>query len=571
MNRLSLLLLVILSAAFLGLLAPYIVQPSLYTLQNDSSTFYHANPAALEQISQERSAELSTLMQDLLDAPRPVVLNIRIRDFEEAQRAFEEYKDMSHTFDNLAVSLELSASAVGDFQRENRKNLAALERMINESARFAEIKQLEIRYRSEDNEALLYTITYEGEAVQQALAQTSEEFREREPDMLEISGQLGLNTTRYLEAVELLKEIVEESRREQEVRAGSQPSLSPSSLTLNVTPSSGRYGDTLEVTGVSTPLTTPEVTLVLDSRDWKTLTPDAGGMFRTPFPIGRIRAGDHVIFASSGQLYSNIVAFTVFPAETSLTLDTGPGGEWDQVLCAGSLSAGAIPVRNAPVRVVIDGFEDQLTMTSDDGTYSVVVVLTEGEHTLQAVFDDTGFPLLPSSSAIQNVSVFPRASLIVTVLIGGGMLALTSVGAGWYLTKSRRRVSNAPDTTAGSPVIAPGEEPGPEQAPPTPSPLDILIRYRELVEEMHWSEAAHLLFSFLRDRLVYRNTRQFPKAMTAREFAALFSETPLATPFRSFVARYEEVRYGGRVLNISDPLLSCWNAILSRFDEGWHE
>jgi|MTBAKMStandDraft_1061839.scaffolds.fasta_scaffold04503_5 hypothetical protein len=570
MNRLALLLLVILSAAFLGLLAPSIIQPSLYTLQNDSVTLYHANPAALEQLSQERSAELSTLMQDLLDAPRPVVLNIRIRDFEEAERAFEEYRETSRSFDSLAVSLELTESAVGDFQRENRKNLAALERMINESARFAEINQLEIRYRSEDNEALLYTITYEGEAVQQALAQIGEEFREREPDILEISGQLGLNTTLYREAVELLEEVVDESRREQEVRAGSQPALSQSSLMLGVTPKSGRYGDTLQVTGSYTFLNLPQVILVLDSRDWKTLTPDASGVFRIPFPIGKIRAGDHVIFASSGQIYSNIVAFTVLPTETSLTLDTGSGGEWDEVLCTGSLSAGEIPVRNAPVRVVIDGFEDQLTMTSDEGTYSVIVVLTGGGHTLQAIFDDPGFPLLPSSSAIRNVSVFPRANLIVTILIGGGILALTSVAAGWYLTKSRRRVITAPGTTAGSPVTAPGAEPAPESSA-FPSPPDVLIRYRELFEEKRWREAAHLLFSSLIDRLVYRNTRQFPKAMTAREFAGLFSETPLAAPFRSFVARYEEVRYGGRVLNIRDPLLTCWNAILSRFDEGQHE
>jgi hypothetical protein len=567
MNRLSLLLLIILSGTFLGLLAPYIVQPSLYTLQNDSSTLYHANPAALEQISQERSAELSTLMQDLLDAPRPVVLNIRIRDFEEAERAFGEYREMSHTFDNLAVSLELSASAVGDFQRENRKNLAALERMINESARFAEISQLEIRYRSEENEALLYTITYEGEAVQQALAQTSEEFREREPDILDISGQLGLNTTRYLEAVELLKEIVDESRREQEVRAGSPLVLTQSSLTLDVVPKSGRYGDTLQVTGVSLDL--PEVTLVLDSRDWKTLTPDESGAFRTTLPIGKIRAGDHVIFASSGQRYSNIVTFTVLPAETSLTLDMSPGGEWDQVLCTGSLSAGDIPVRNAPVRVVIDGFEDQLTTTTEEGTYTILVVLTEGGHTLQAVFDDPAYPLLPSSTTIRSLSVSPRPSLPLTLLVGGGILALASAGAGWYLVKGRRR--SIPTSAPGEPVLIPGEEPGPEQAHPLPSPLDILIRYRELFEGKRWSEAAQLLFLSLRDRLVHRAAPRIPKAMTPREFAGLFAATALAAPFRSFVARYEEVRYGGFSLSVKDPLLTFWNAILSLIEEGRHE
>jgi hypothetical protein len=47
MRRLSLAILVVLSVGFLALLSPFILNPELYTLYNDSYTSYHTNPAAL--------------------------------------------------------------------------------------------------------------------------------------------------------------------------------------------------------------------------------------------------------------------------------------------------------------------------------------------------------------------------------------------------------------------------------------------------------------------------------------------------------------------------------------------
>jgi hypothetical protein len=562
MNRMAVIGAALLSLAFLALLSPFILHPVLYTFENESSTPYQANPAALEQLSQEKSADLSALMQDILDAPQPIVLNIKIRDFEEAERAFEEYREQSRSFDSLVVSLELSESAVGDFQRENRKNLAALERMINESAQFDEINRLEIRYRSEDNPTLLYSVIYEGEAVHQALSKTSGQFREREPDILGISRELGLNATRYQEAVDTLEEIVEADRVRQEERAASQPVLNPSTLTLSVSPLTGTYGDTLQVTGTHTFMRLTEVVLILDSRDWKTVRPDENGIFRTTLPIGRIRSGIHVLFATSGDLYSNIMSFTIGPSDTTLSLECDPAGS--EVACTGSLFAGEVPVKNAPVRILVDGSDQVQAETAADGTYAAVLTLAEGDRTLQAVFDGEGYPLNPSESVIRTVTISPVTPLPLAVLVGIGFMGIASLGAFWYL----RRQARAPVTRPAEEAEADAAPALSDQEPPLPLPIDVLISYQDLVAAGKGSEAAHLLHRSLIGRLFPRIID--PSAKTPRELLALLMDSSPAVPFRSFINRYEEVRYGGLPIKARDPLLSHWNEVLALLEEGSH-
>jgi len=562
MKRLSLLVLIILSAVFLVLLAPSVLQPELYSIYNESSTPYHSNPATLQEYSSERSEDIQALMQELLDTPQPIVFNIKIRDFEEAEREFEEYREKSEYFNDVVVNLDLSESALGDFSRENRRNMDALERMINQSAGFDEINRLEVRYRSEENPALLYTISYEGEAVHSALQKTATQFRDREPDILEISDDLGLNTTRYEEAVSMLGEIIEEDRKEQEERELNRPELNISSLSLSVVPDSGRYGDALLVAGGYTYRRLPEVTLVLDSRDWKTLEPDANGIFSTLLPIGRIRSGEHVIFATTGTLYSNIVPLTVIPTDTVLTLETWPGDRWAEVFCYGELYAGPIPLANAPVRILVDDFEALTVETGQDGFYFGSVNLTRGNHTLQAVFDDPAFPLNPSESGIQAVAIAPSVPFLLAVSVGGGFILLAFLGSVWYLRR-REQVMTAEAATFSRTM------PGPARAPPAlRSPVDTLIRYRDLFDAGEWSMAAVLLYRSLIERATPLPGPGEPYTLTPRELADRFSATSAGRPLRSFVSRYEEVRYGGLPLKQRDILLIHWNAVLAVFEEG---
>lgn len=560
MNRIALLVAGLLCVVFLFLLGPFILHPTLYTIENDSFTPTQANPAALEQLSQEKSGELYGQMQDLLDAPRGIVLNIRIRDFEEAERAFEEYREQSRSFDNLVVSLELDESAVEDFRKENRKNMAALEQMINESARFEEVNRLEVRYRSEENPSLIYTVIYEGEEVHRALERTSGEFRNRTPDMLDVSRDLGLNTTRYEEAVEELRELVEANRARQEQRAADQPALSPARITLSVVPAAGRYGDVLQVRGTHTFMRLPEVVLFLDSREWQTVSPDEHGIFGTTLAIGRIRSGTHLLFARSGSLNSNIVSFSVEPVATTLTLDADPGSRWDELLCRGTLAAGDVPVSGAPVVVRSDGIDVLQLVTEPNGTYEASLTLPEGEHVLQTVFEAGGYPLLPSESGAITVTVSPEPGLPLTLLAVIGSACLAALGAVWYIRRRGAVPEAAVAETPGEVILS-----RPGQPPPLPGPVDVLISYQELFAAGDYGGAVLCLYRSLTGRL-------FPgaglRAKTPRELLADLAGSPVSGLFSSFVGRYEEVRYGGLPLRPQDPVLTHWNAVMSLLEEG---
>jgi hypothetical protein len=448
---------------------------------------------------------------------------------------------------------------VGDFRKENRKNMAALEQMINESSRFEEINRLEIRYRDEENPALLYTVVYEGEAVQRALAGTAGEFGERSPDVLEISQELGLNTTRYQEAVEALRELVEANRARQEQRASDQPALNPARITLSVIPATGSYGSTLQVTGTSALLKEQEITLYLDSREWKTVVPDENGDFATTLAIRKIRPGEHLVFARSGLLDSNIVSFEVIPLDTQLYLDFWPGDRWEELFVYAELYAGNIPVTNASVAVLVDGVEALTLETDEYGSVYGSVNLTAGEHSLQLSFDGDGYPLNPSETEIFSITAAPAASLPVTLVAGIGFVGMAALGAVWYLRRRRPvPVPEEPGTEAGTVHII-------EPKPPLPGPVDVLIRYQDLFAAGEWGEAAYHLLHSLTARLFLVSDEVLAK--TPRELLASLPGSPAAVPFASFVGRYEEVRYGGFPLGVQDPLLTHWNAVLSRIEE----
>ena len=557
MIRGTLILVVLLAAAFLLLLAPAILSPALYTPASGSPTAYHANPAALGERSQEQSAELSVLMQDLIDSPQPVALNIRIRDFEEAERALEEYSRQSQRFDRLVVTLDLSDSAVGDFRRENQKNRASLERILNESARFAEIDQLSIRYRDEENPALLYTVTFEGEAVQNALARTTTEFVNRSPDLLDISSGLGLETSRYLEAVDLLNDMVVINRAIQDGRQAARPDLHPSTLTIAVIPESGRYGDELWITGTRTSLPDTPVTLVLDSRDWQTVEPDEAGIFRTTLPIGRIRSGEHLLYAAVGKLYSGIVSFTVHGSDTSLTLDLSSGTRWDVVTCTGTISTGGMPVAGAPVSIVSDGSAAGTATTNLAGVFTTTVTLSAGEHTLQAVFDDDDFPLDPSWSEEKNVNLSPAPGLLILLLLGGIVISGAVAGAAWYIRRSRE---DEPAPSLQGPL---SWTPGPGSATPQSGIADISSRYQELVTAGDPASAARLLLHALIDRLFSPEKTMNPYSLTPRELAAHAAGEPYEAPLNAFTRGYEQIRYQGLAVGESDSLFAAWNDVLT--------
>jgi hypothetical protein len=570
MTRLSLLTFILLSLIFLVLLSPYIGSPVLYTIEMDATTSFHTNPKALILLSQEKTGELTSLMQELLDAPEPIMLNLKINDFEEAEYAFAEYQEKSRYFDNFVVTLELTDSAVGGFQRENRKNIVALEQMINESARLEELNRLEIQYRSEDNPSLLYTVTYEGEAVQQFLSESTGGYHERSTTILEISEKLGLNTEKFEESVGIANEIATARKQEQQERRDFIPSLTQNTLNLAVTPESGIYGDSLTIAGTLISSEQKPITLYLDSQEWKTLLTDENGIFRTSFTIVKFRSGTHFIYAQSGLLYSPIVSFNVLQTDSFITLDVERRDGWDEFLCTGTLTSPTIPVSGAPIMLLVNGFTNDIVITTGNGTFASRLVLPEGSHAIQAVFDDPAFPLPSSESQIERVSVSPAGNLFFNIAVGAGFIFLSSLGAVYYLRrfgKSQQKTISPTPEPEYQPEVSGNEYLSPSL--PESSTGDAIEAYEILKNKGDWSNAVHALYQHLLERLAIHFAIPHPLCLTPRELSAALAEDPISPALSSYVSQYEQIRYGGGhpVQAEEDTFLITWRAVLAVLEE----
>ena len=111
--------------AALALLAGEATTPLLYTAAN-TSTAAHVDPATVPKQTGRDADALIPLMGDLLSQTGTLTLNIKLKDYESAERDLARYAELSGRFDRLVINLDVSGTDIGEFQRNNRENLAAL-------------------------------------------------------------------------------------------------------------------------------------------------------------------------------------------------------------------------------------------------------------------------------------------------------------------------------------------------------------------------------------------------------------------------------------------------------------
>ncbi len=358
-RRYTELLLVILAILFFALIARYAASPVLYTFTSDSDTPFHQNPEALKQISREQSEVMLPLMSEVLDNTGTLVLNIKLKDFESAERDLQQYMEQSRRLDGMVINLDMSETELEEFRKNNKKNVESMQSLLNDTRRFQELQSLEIRYRDENRPDLLYSVSYEGEALRTQIAENFKGYQSRESALTNTSSRFELDTRAYEQSVDDFEDIVEEIEAKQETRRTETPAppTTPQRLSIAITPETGVYRDRLSVAGELTGRVVggENVTLYIDSKYWTTVATGDDGRYGATFTVDRIRAGKHLAYAVHGSTYSEVVTFTVLPLDTALTLEAAEGAEAENRTFIGSLRAGEIPVADAPVRITADG------------------------------------------------------------------------------------------------------------------------------------------------------------------------------------------------------------------------
>lgn len=550
------------------LILPHTAAPALYTPKMDAETDLHDRVSVLRQATQDNSGVMLPLMEDILSSSGTLVLNKNLKDFSSAQRDLDEYLAQTRQFDNLVIRLDMSQSDLDEWRRLNAQNKDDLMALFEDTQRFSELKQLEIKYRDADNPDMLYSIMYEGEALKSKIKETVASYESRSEKMISVSEKFGVKTEAYEESVEDSRDIAQDVEEEQEERSGviqkEVPRKEPLSLYLGIEPFEVRYGDILTISGRITGTDKRVVSLYLDSRPYKNLTAASDGTFLHTYQIEKIKSGMHTLYATMDGAYSDVRSFRVIRSETHLTLQHG-----GETKVSGQLMAGDIPVSGTPIRILSAGKQIATPKTDYDGRYSATLKLPVGTHWIVAVFDEATYPLERSESDEVVITITPPEEpqslipfiqkkpvsddedapdhtllfIIMGLCVGGA--------AGYFYLKHR-----STDTASPLPEEIPTqiEEPAPEPEEPEENPQEDVEEETIVIEsttdpaleeyyqlhETNYPKALRSLFLGLAQQAGIAN----PQTATVGDIREMRAAD---TALHSWLAAYELVLYGGQI------------------------
>jgi hypothetical protein len=222
------------------------------------------------------------------------------------------------------------------------------------------------------------------------------------------------------------------------------------------------------------------------------------------------------------------------------------------VFCNGSVMA-EYSVRNAPVRILIDGSDSMMVTTARDGTFSAFLPLPPGSHTLRAEFSPNDYPLSASMSDEVTVTVWaplfslPNVPSMDPVILYGALLLIFAVAGGGIIWRPRRK-----ETTEAARIQEEIEkmlrkaarEPGLEAALHA-AIGSLMDQYWAALTKDGLSDAAREAYLALAGRIA--QSLGVPVAfrtLTPREMTEFCAGERYAGIFGHFVGNYEKIRYG---------------------------
>jgi hypothetical protein len=552
------------------------------------------------------------IMSQLMDDTGSVVVNIREKDFETAEREYRRLVALGQNFDNIVVDLELSETEMGEFNTYNKRNQELIGRLLDDSKRFEELKKLEIRYRDEKNPSALYSVTYEGEGLKTQIQEVTRQYDQQAPALTRLGQELNLNTTTYLQSVSEVESLAEETSSTQETRRAEVDTLrrtttpdaampaSVDSLTLEVQPEKATFGETLRLTSWLNGRFPGDqaVDVYLDGQRWASGRSDAQGLFAYDLQVEQLRPERHILYTAHQDIYSPLVNVTITPSTAELTIDAYQVGERNVSVSGLLTSTGGIPVAGAEVDVYLNNIRVMYAFTRGDGTYQTFLPLQTGTYTFRTEFSDTTFPLEATESTPVTVMMTGGSggrSMITTIMIYATFLILFSMGAVIYYRHQRGReipveLKNpfaflkirgrkespppAPPEPAAAVPSPPEEKSPPAVEEPVKTPdrsRDVVVaQYRQLVIGGDFPNAVQGLYLFLRDQLARKYRIRDHRSFTPRELWRLTNNKPCFGPFTKFVHQYEMVRYGGTALSPeeSESLVRFFGETASALESG---
>ncbi|MCX6689247.1 MAG: DUF4129 domain-containing protein [Methanoregula sp.] len=374
-------------------------------------------------------------------------------------------------------------------------------------------------------------------------------------------------------------------------------------LSLNVRPASGIYKDTLTFEGTLIRADNLEgaVDLFLDTNFLATTKTDSTGRYIHKMVIEQMLDGKHTVQARSADLSSGVRTFTVLPVHSRTTLTVtrvnnsalfecnGTVMAFDRpddvilrplsirdvldIIATFTLTTAKRPVSAAPVAHMVNNVTLLEMQTDAFGGFSRVVALPTGDNIVTARFVNNRFPLFPSKSKeislnlpsanlspLENIRSSPSdmlvsvsiVAVIILVFTGGSIFYLKRRSILFRITQTPAALSLEPETLASAETLSKEIEAA-DSFLASVSPPDvnlvstdpILARYIRILNEQGLSTAARAVYVHFTGTIAQKLHIRRHRTLTPREFLRSCDTKPFTGTFSTFVAIYEQVRYGG--------------------------
>jgi hypothetical protein len=568
---------IVVSIIVIAALIPSMQNPEIYKkTPEEYTTPYHTDPGLYQKSDLNSSESSIFLMQDMLDITGPLTLNIRISDPESAVEDLSRYRNLLGSMDKLIVKIEMNQSDLEDYLSAHKDNEKILSDLLNETQDLSRLKELELQVNDQENPGSYVSVIYRESAIRNRISQLYNRYHGNREVVNSTASKYGLNMTEYEASIENFASIIEWETNNQNILdkrvadiIKSIASKTKDTLTIEIFPKEASYGDSITIRGLlySNKIRGQNVTMNIDNRETAETRTTFGGEYEFQYSINKITSGRHTVYTSAGGLFSDPGSFNVIPVNSVTTLLVPATSAKPLVNITGSLyTSKGIPVRDAPVTIILDRTSNAEVTTGMEGQYYSLKSLPNGNHTLQAIFQGSGYPVNPSKSPVlkinvqyqesENQKIFP----VLSIAVLGGALVISTCVVVLYLWRrrvlsiirpSRPKTPQEDIVTKG--LVQDGTVPKDSileddeiPAEPTESKFEATIKnpgYRESAYELYWE-----IVALIHDRI----PRSVVRSLTTREILYLCQGKPYYLLLRSFITIYERVRYGPEPLNEED-------------------
>ena len=552
--------------------------PVLYSLQKDQfSSQFHDNVDVLKIQSINSTTDVLPMMQELMDYNGPIVVNINLKNTEQARHDLELFSRSQVKLNNLILNFNMAESEISEFSRNKARQKELLSTLLNSSISLDELESLEIQNREKDNPDILTSVKIQKDVIRKKIQELNDEYHAATNITTQIGSKYGLDTTGEKKSVEEFAGYARKINENEEniVKEDDLPILRSSQILFIIYPDSATYGDTIKCFGTVFLLSVlrahevPDipVTIYIDKLPVTVTRTDSMGSFTATLPIGRITPGSHVLFAQSGTTISVIRTLNISSIDSKTTLSAGKVNSKGNVTMTGTVTANH-PVITAPVQIISDNNPVVETITNTKGEFNVLLTLPAGNHTITARFTGDGFPINPSESEAVSVNIpfiqkitpgdyrpfiLPGLVLLFLIFAAGAAYYLPDpLGLKRYLGKYFRSTQGQETPQSEKDIIEVSDVQelileSDETGSTAQNEEKTHFRNLQLISYEEPGEAVHKVYQEFSRRIAHDLQIRHYKSLTPREIARACTLKQYFGTFNTFVMIYEKIRYGGDI------------------------